>query len=67
MTISEACKQAQKEGRGIARRKGEPRAPEFVPTNTTAGIIILPDYKTALINWQPSLDDLVADDWFVTG
>ncbi|MFT9005523.1 MAG: hypothetical protein ABF991_12585 [Liquorilactobacillus hordei] len=67
MNISEAAKQAQKEGRGIARHRDDPRPPMFIATNTTAGVIILPDYKNANINWQPTLDDLVANDWFVTG
>lgn len=67
MNIQEACRKAQKEGRGIARHKDEPRPIMFIPTNTNAGVIILPDYDHAEIHWQPSLDDLTANDWFVIG
>ncbi|MFC6165247.1 hypothetical protein ACFP3T_11240 [Lactiplantibacillus dongliensis] len=67
MKIGKAIKEAQKSGRGIARHKDEPRPCIYIPTNTSAGIIVLPNYQQAFIRWEPRLDDLTAKDWFVIG
>ncbi|MBJ7524808.1 hypothetical protein JHD52_11865 [Lactobacillus sp. CRM56-2] len=67
MKLSKAIKKAQKSGRGIARHSNEPRPCMYIPTNTSAGIIVLPNYQQAFIRWEPRLDDLTDNDLFVIG
>ena len=44
------------------------RAYVLVPTNTAACVLIFAEHKThAGMCWNPTLDDLLADDWQVTG
>lgn len=67
MRIDKAIKRAMCEGKGIRRKKGIPAKGILLPTNTPAGIIMIPFKKTEPIlwGWIPTLDDLLAKDWFV--
>lgn len=69
MNIREACLKAKKEGRGITRKSYGPRPSIYLPTNTTACVLIIPfaegHFKTK--RWNPNLDDLIATDWYVYG
>ncbi|WP_087843037.1 Thoeris anti-defense Tad2 family protein [Lactiplantibacillus plantarum] len=66
MKISKAIKEAQKSGRGIARRSQFPRPIWLIPTNTTERILMVT--KDGLSSrWEPSTDDLTAKDWIVYG
>ncbi|WP_076657472.1 MW1434 family type I TA system toxin [Lactiplantibacillus plantarum] len=67
MKLSKAIKEAQKNGRGIARHGNEPRPIMLIPTNTTAGIIAVTSKNQAVVCWKPTLNDLIATDWFVFG
>lgn len=67
MKLEKAVRIAQKNGQGIARHKDDPRPCIYIPTNTSAGIIVLPNHQQAFVRWAPSLDDLTAKDWFVIG
>ena len=60
---------AQKLGRGIARKSDGPRPKVFICTNLTKGIFVIPksDPNRAYAGWMPTLDDLIATDWYVMG
>ncbi|GKT03425.1 Thoeris anti-defense Tad2 family protein [Furfurilactobacillus entadae] len=67
MKIDKAIKQAMREGKGIRRKTGIPARGILIPTNTPAGILMVPFKKTEPIlwGWIPDVNDLVAKDWFV--
>lgn len=69
MNLRDACLKAKKEGRGITRKSYGQRSPIYLPTNTTACVLIIPlsegQFKTK--RWNPNLDDLIAEDWYVYG
>lgn len=67
MTIAEACKKAKKEGRGITRKSYGPRPIMLLPTNTDNCVMMIPFHEEAFITkrWNPKLDDLMAEDWYV--
>lgn len=69
MNIREAVLKAQKLGRGIARKSDGPRPKVFICTNLTKGIFVIPksDPNRAYAGWMPTLDDLIATDWYVMG
>lgn len=69
MNIREATLKAQKLGRGIARKSDGPRPKVFICTNLTKGIFVIPksDPNRAYAGWMPTLDDLIATDWYVMG
>lgn len=69
MNIREAALKAQKLGRGIARKSDGPRLKVFICTNLTKGIFVIPksDPNRAYAGWMPTLDDLIATDWYVMG
>lgn len=67
MTINEACKKAMREGLGIKRNKWGEQSMTLIPTNTDSCIIIVP-FKSetmAMIRWNPKLEDLIANDWYL--
>lgn len=68
MNIKDACELAQKEGRGITRKSYGPRPMILIPTNTNSCVLIVPfesgSFKTK--RWNPKLDDLIANDWYVS-
>ena len=74
MYLHEAAAQAAAEGKAIARTGGGWNRISIVPTNTI-DCCLLTIHPIALAKanhigigrrWNPSLDDLVADDWRVT-
>ena len=66
MNIRDAALETQKTGRGIARKSDGFRPAIFIETNTTECFLILsPDYKTKTPRWEPNLDDITANDWYV--
>lgn len=66
MKIRRAIKEAQKSSRGIARLSQFPRPTWFIPTNTTEKIVVVTNHKLTP-RWEPSTEDLVANDWIVYG
>ena len=69
MNIRDAALKAQKLGRGIARKSDGPRPAVFICTNLTKGIFVIPksDPNKAYAGWMPTLEDLIATDWYVIG
>lgn len=68
MTIRDAALEAQKTGRGIARKSDGTRPVIFIGTNTTSCCLMLaPDNETITPRWEPTLDDITATDWYVIG
>ncbi len=67
MNIKEACELAKKEGRGITRKSYGPRPTMYVPTNTDSCVLIVPfdEGSFKIQRWNPKLDDLIAEDWYV--
>lgn len=67
MDIRDALIQAKKEGRGITRKSyGQFQLPYMLlPTNSILCVFIIPFEDDHL--WNPKLDDLIADDWYVCG
>lgn len=65
MNIRKAIKKAQIHGSGIARRSWSPQWGWLLPTNSEFGILLMPYEFDGEISprWEPSLDDLLADDW----
>ncbi|QOP54909.1 DUF2829 domain-containing protein [Lacticaseibacillus paracasei] len=69
MKISNAIELDKKTRRGIARRAWSGSSIYVVPTNTDA-FMILRDRtgeRSPKRGWQPSADDLTANDWYVNG
>ena len=68
MSIKKACKKAQKEGKAISRKSWGKHALRLVPTNTWNCVIMMTygDAKPNGSRWNPYLEDLIADDWYVT-
>lgn len=67
MNIQDAILQAKEKGRGITRTSWGTRTPMIIPTNTTARLIWIDFKDNSKLRWQPSADDLIADDWIVYG
>ena len=69
MNIRDAALEAQKTGRGIARKSDGPRPTVFICTNSLAGIIVLSKLDKAIAEpcWMPTLDYITANDWYVMG
>ncbi len=67
MSIQEATKLAME--KGVAIRRNNQNAYGILPTNLVnyQCLIVTKNYKTkgqtAYARWQPSADDLIADDW----
>lgn len=67
MNIKEAIEESLKTKKMIARRSISQIA--FVPTNDPQCLIMLVDIKNRRLpgkGWQPSAQDLIADDWYLT-
>ncbi|WP_273713115.1 Thoeris anti-defense Tad2 family protein [Leuconostoc mesenteroides] len=69
MNIVEATKNALKSGRGITRHKIKQDGYDvwFLPTKTSLGYLIIISDREIYSLWQPSAEDITADDWFVIG
>lgn len=65
MNIHKAIKKAQLHGGGIARNTWSSQWGWLLPTNSEFGVLLMPYEADGKISprWEPSLDDLVADDW----
>ena len=66
MKIVKATKQAMLVGKGITRKNELWKNITLIPTNTDCCIIVVNGNKSSAIRWQPSADDLIAEDWIVT-
>lgn len=69
MNIQEAAKRASAKGQGMYRESWPASCAHVIPTNTPNRCILNPTPKHECLGmrWQPGLDDLVADDWAVSG
>ncbi|AMW98414.1 Thoeris anti-defense Tad2 family protein [Rummeliibacillus stabekisii] len=67
MNIQEAILAALKEGRGITRESWGTRSILIIPTNTTACMVSVDFNDHSTPRWQPTADDLTANDWYVYG
>jgi hypothetical protein len=68
MSISEATKKALESGRGITRHKiKQEHDLWFLPTKTILGYLIITSDRDICSRWQPTAEDILADDWFVVG
>lgn len=76
MYLDEAVRQSQDSGRGFTRKaylfKPESiREPDFTvwfyATNSILGTLLVDSNEHITPRWQPSLEDLTADDWIVYG
>ncbi|MCT2909277.1 DUF2829 domain-containing protein [Schleiferilactobacillus harbinensis] len=68
MSIQDAVTAALEQGKGITRKSWMPRPIYLIPTNTTAClIIVIPDDHRTAPRWEPSAEDLTANDWLIYG
>lgn len=69
MDIREACLKAQRVGKGITRKSYGSRPLVLLPTNTENCVIMIPSNNNEFkaVRWDPSADDLLAEDWYVYG
>ncbi|MFT8860897.1 MW1434 family type I TA system toxin [Schleiferilactobacillus harbinensis] len=68
MNIQDAVTAALEQGKGITRKSWMPRPIYLIPTNTTVRfVIVLPNNDKPAPRWEPSADDLVANDWIIYG
>jgi len=65
--IQTATIKAKEEGRGITRVSWGARSPLIIPTNTALGLLIADDKNRVFQGWQPTADEISADDWIVYG
>lgn len=65
MNISTAIKKAMLAGKGITRENEAYQNVTIIPTNTDLCMVIS-NGKSSAVRWQPSAEDLVAEDWIVT-
>lgn len=67
MSIKKACKKAHKEGKAISRRSWGKYGMRLIPTNSWNCVIIISGSNNKPISsrWNPKLEDLIADDWYV--
>lgn len=70
MNLIEAVRSANAEGKGIIRESSPFSKSIAIPTNTRACCIILadsaPGQRETYRNWNPTLDDILAEDWTVS-
>jgi hypothetical protein len=69
MNLQEAALQGLQQKKGITRKSWMPKGPLIIPTNTKSGCIIEPYSSKEPVEkrWQPSFNDLIADDWIPMG
>lgn len=65
MNIRDAALEAQKTGRGVARKSDGSRPAIFIGTNTSECFLIVGSSKSITPRWEPYLEDIIADDWCV--
>ena len=66
MYLHEAADIAYKRTLGI-RRESFPEGIRIVPTNDTACCIVLTGSGLIAPRWNPTAEDLTADDWIIVG
>lgn len=66
LKIEKAILKAKEQGRGITRELWSPRATWIIPTNTNLCMILMQG-EHMFSRWNPSSDDLTANDWMVYG
>lgn len=67
MNIQEAVRESLESKKMIARKSISQVA--FIPTNNPIFLVVIVDKKNRRLpgkGWQPSAQDLIADDWYVT-
>lgn len=66
MWIHEAVQEALKTNKGIYRRNDRwPKGVWVLPTQTCLHLVLVtPNFKCRKC-WEPSVDDIIADDWQV--
>lgn len=65
MYINQAIEEARKKQLGIRRKHWKERKTGVIPTNSAYlnMFLIVQNGKSGIRNWNPSADDLKADDW----
>lgn len=69
MYINQAIEKANKRNKGITREAWMPGGVKILPTNLSIGMVVIPyrSFENGRSNitprWEPSADDLTADDW----
>lgn len=68
MNIRKAALEANRKGKSMSRRSWQDGHRGLIPTNTYGFVIGIPYNRTdpILQEWNPSLDDLVATDWYIS-
>ena len=66
MHIHEAVSKAMQKNVGLYRRNDRwPKGLWVLPTNTSLNLVLVtPDFECRKC-WEPSADDIIADDWIV--
>ena len=69
MNIQKAAALAQSSGTGMARHGWPGLVRTIIPTNHPVCCMLVSTKKdiTPAVRWEPQLDDLIADDWYVPG
>lgn len=70
MNIHEAIEKAMPLGKGIRRQswRQHDNPTMIIPTNTSSGFIMDNlESKNPARRWQPKAEDIIADDWEITG
>lgn len=71
MNIQEATKLAMIKGKAIYRKdlKDEGLRGEILPTNDSyhGMLYTIPDKKSYAQRWEPVAEDLISNEWFVSG
>jgi len=69
LNIRKAILKAQAKQKGITRQKWMPGGVRLIPTNTSCCFIIIPPNEKENIGrrWNPTVEDILANDWYVIG
>lgn len=68
LTLKEACEKAQKEGKAISRKSWGKYGMSLISTNSWNCVIVVSgkSHEPISSRWNPKLEDLIANDWYVT-
>lgn len=69
MNIQEACELSQRTMKPMYRKSEREKGMRFfiLPTNDATSLCLIVMKERTQLRWQPSFDDLIADDWEVPG